>query len=209
MNPHVQEAVDWEVLAERIQGNDEDAVAHFATEFGLRLRRFYILGGLTPSDAEELAVDTLGDIALGVQQNRFKAVGPGSFVGWCYTVARHRLADQFRSRREAALSASDSIAAPAAADRDSASALHQTVRKTLDSMAEQHREILLLRHSSLGGTFGEIAKMLGISEEAARRRYHRARNRLEKELRSIPSLREWLEKTKGQTNPVPRKGDRS
>ena len=90
--------VDWESLAECLHdGEEQQKVVEFAEALGPRLRRFLLCRGLQVVDAEGLAVTLLGDIVLLVRDGRFRALGTGSFMAWCFAVTRNRLADWHRS----------------------------------------------------------------------------------------------------------------
>jgi RNA polymerase sigma-70 factor (ECF subfamily) len=57
----------------------------------------------------------------------------------------------------------------------------KVLRNALERLAEKHRAVILLRHEERL-TFGEIGLRVGISEEAARKRWGRAVERLREEL---------------------------
>jgi len=57
----------------------------------------------------------------------------------------------------------------------------KVLRDALERLAEKHRAVILLRHEERL-TFGEIGLRVGISEEAARKRWGRAVERLREEL---------------------------
>ena len=205
-----QKEVNWEAIATQIRDKDEAAIAAFAHQFGAQLRRFLVMRGLKGADAEELAVETLGDIILRVSDGRYRPQGIGSFTGWCFALARNKLTDWHRSRRHVVFDADiESHAVDSSADalddgeteveKSGFSAVCHAVRETLESMAETDRDILLLRHCSLfGATFREIGDALDISKDAARTRYHRARGRLASQLNSVPVVSHWLEERGGQ-----------
>ena len=175
MNPaEERRGSDLESLVSRMRGGDKEAWQ----AFGTRPRRFFCWRGLSGPDAEELAMDCAADIIM--KLDRFEDRGEGSFAGWCYALARNRLADwRRRQAKHSAQPLDASRAEPAAPPQDtSIRGLQDAVCTGLESLSENDREIIELRHFEAGDSFGQIGQALGVSEGTARTRHHRALQRL-------------------------------
>jgi RNA polymerase sigma-70 factor (ECF subfamily) len=81
---------------------------------------------------------------------------------------------------------------PAASGAAAASETRATLRKALDALEPEDRELLALRHFEELGN-GEVACLLGITKQAASKRYFRALDRLRALLRGSPGAEglEW------------------
>jgi RNA polymerase sigma-70 factor (ECF subfamily) len=100
------------------------------------------------------------------------------FLSWLVRLARNAAIDQLRSRR--AIPVADPIESEAADDGEDADR-RETLRSALDTLPEDQREIIVLRH--LGGLApAEIAARLGRSESAVNGLHHRGRRALRAEL---------------------------
>jgi len=100
------------------------------------------------------------------------------FLSWLVRLARNAAIDQLRSRR--AIPVADPIESDTADDGEEADR-RETLRSALDTLPEDQREIIVLRH--LGGLApAEIAARLGRSESAVNGLHHRGRRALRAEL---------------------------
>jgi RNA polymerase sigma-70 factor (ECF subfamily) len=100
------------------------------------------------------------------------------FLSWLVRLARNAAIDQLRSRR--AIPVADPIESEAADDGTDQDR-RETLRSALDTLPEDQREIIVLRH--LGGLApAEIAARLGRSESAVNGLHHRGRRALRAEL---------------------------
>jgi RNA polymerase sigma-70 factor (ECF subfamily) len=100
------------------------------------------------------------------------------FLSWLVRLARNAAIDQLRSRR--AIPVADPIESETADDGEEADR-RETLRSALDTLPEDQREIIMLRH--LGGLApAEIAARLGRSESAVNGLHHRGRRALRAEL---------------------------
>jgi RNA polymerase sigma-70 factor (ECF subfamily) len=106
--------------------------------------------------------------------------GPGTFVAWLLTIARHKTADQVRGRRAtappmASLEEADQMASREPSPEDVVAARLELARvaRTLRALAPERAEALSLR---LFGelTTAEVAAIMGRSEAAVRLLVYRA-----------------------------------
>lgn len=119
-------------------------------------------------DAEDLAMETL--VAAWRKLSTLR--DPGKFRAWLMGILRLTCLDYLRRRQPEMLNIDDQpeIVAPMPAEFHDIGAL-------LDQLPLTHREIILLRYLQ-ELSYAEIAELLTISEEAARMRCQRARERL-------------------------------
>jgi len=111
-------------------------------------------------DAEELTQQVFADAAASL-----RADGP-SPLAWLYAVARRRFADAVRRR------ARHPAAGPAPAAVEYGPRVVEALRHAVERLPEAQREVVVLKLWR-GAPFAEIARLLGISEEAARMRFSR------------------------------------
>jgi RNA polymerase sigma-70 factor (ECF subfamily) len=101
------------------------------------------------------------------------------FLSWLVRIARNAAIDQLRSRR--AIPLADPIQAHAPAQEAAARDRHESLRSALETLPDDQREIIVLRH--VGGLRpAEIAARLGRSESAVNGLHHRGRRALRDEL---------------------------
>jgi len=170
--------------------------------FGERFRRFFVCAGVRPADAEDLAWETLGAFFRDLDRVHDPRHARG-VLNWVYGIARHKAAD-WRRRNEVGTipleGIQDCLVQPASEDVPGTGLLHRAVARGLAQLHAEDRELLVLRSSDASLTFGEIGRMLGISEGAARTRYARARKRAQKVLEAIPEVQDRLASKKAQQN---------
>jgi RNA polymerase sigma-70 factor (ECF subfamily) len=136
-------------------------------------------------DAEDILQDTLLQMARGVRDFR----GDSSIATWLYTIARSycikkRRKSKFAPTHEHSLEAEAAgearqLADPAAAPDEKAASkqLEVALEQAIASLEPGYREVLVLRDVE-GLTAPEVAKVVGISNEAVKSRLHRARKAL-------------------------------
>jgi RNA polymerase sigma-70 factor (ECF subfamily) len=101
------------------------------------------------------------------------------FLSWLVRLARNAAIDQLRSRR--AVPVAEPVARHAAAEDGSARERRDSLRQALETLPQDQREIIVLRH--LGGLApAEIATRMGRSESAINGLHHRGRRALRAEL---------------------------
>lgn len=183
-----------EDLAARMAAAEEDAFAEFVVTFGPRLRAFFIKKGLAASDAEDLSVSCVTDIALKV--DKYKSLREGGFEAWVFTLARHSLIDLLRSRRNTEPLSASLTAQVADEEEDAGSefAISLAVRDAVARLSAPDQLLIRLRHLEAESTYQEIATHLGISTEAARVRHFRAMKRLKSLLETDGRISRFLER---------------
>lgn len=103
----------------------------------------------------------------------------GRFRSWLFAIAHNAVLDTFRARRpaetlEKALAVSDPGASPEA--RVIATLDREWLEAAIAGLPEGERQVLELRRAGLSGQ--EIARVLGISHDAAKKRQSRAMDRI-------------------------------
>lgn len=119
-------------------------------------------------DAEDLAQDAL----LDAYRNLSALRDPAKFRSWLFAILRHKCLSYLQQRRSDETVADDveEIPAPAPAE-------FNDIGELLDLLPYKSREMIILRYLQ-ELSYAEIVNLLGISEEAARVRCLRARERL-------------------------------
>jgi RNA polymerase sigma-70 factor (ECF subfamily) len=115
----------------------------------------------------------------------------GRFRGWLFAIAHGVIVDALRARRpQAALEVAAGIIDPGIAPEDAAIAALDLARldAAIAQLPTDDRRVLELRRAGLSGQ--EIAAVLGIGYEAAKKRQLRAMDRLQAELLPDPIGRE-------------------
>jgi len=138
--------------------------------------------------AEDLAQETF----LRVYEARSRYRPAGRFTTWLYTIAYRLFID---TRRAWSASRTEGMEEKQVADRRAATPeaatierdLSRRVRQAIDGLPEQYRPVLLLR-SRREMSYGEIAAVLGCSENAARVRMHRGLALLRRRLKEAGLL---------------------
>lgn len=123
-----------------------------------------------------------GDVLQSVYADALSSLSTGRLEGhhllpWMTEVARHKIVDEVRRRRERPMSVS-SADVPSAAQTSPVTQLFEgeTERALLEALARldpEHRRVVTLRCEE-GLSWLEVARVVGRTEEAARKLYHRA-----------------------------------
>jgi RNA polymerase sigma-70 factor (ECF subfamily) len=118
--------------------------------------------------AEDVTQDVFVELLPAIKKYEQRAV---PFAGWLLRVARNAALDHLRSRRQ--IPCEDGWVSDAGNDQLSSDRL-RSLRAAFDSLREDQREVLILRHVA-GLTPGEIADVLGKTESTVHGLHHRAR----------------------------------
>lgn len=142
-----------------------------------RVLRFVRRRTRSPDEAEEVAQEVFLDMASTLATS---AKAAPETLGWLYTVARRRAADEAR-RKARSLTVSLELAEAPAAQAD---AYGGDVARALDAaltrLPEGQRQVVLGRLIQ-GRSFAEIASDLGLTQEACRMRFMRGLRELRSE----------------------------
>ena len=149
-------------------------------EYAVPVYRFaYTLTGSADA-AEELTQDTFCEAVRCL--HRYD--GSCKLLTWLCQIARHRWYDTLKKqRRRTDLPPDENLPDPAAGVQQSVEQAEEVRRlyRCIHRLPEQEKELVLLRLLAQL-PFAEIAAILGCSENAARVKYHRARQKLKERM---------------------------
>jgi RNA polymerase sigma-70 factor (ECF subfamily) len=172
-------------LVERARAGDARALEELLGSVAPAVERFGLRMCRNPSDADDVLQDTL--LSIATHLGEFE--GRSSLLSWVFTLTRTACARRRRGLKnqphvsdDGAPEPRDPTASPEdrAADRELADALN----RALDSLSEEHREVILLRDVE-GLTAPDAAVALGVSVDALKSRLHRAREALRTALKPL------------------------
>lgn len=170
------EETDWINAA---RAGDRQAFARLVSRYWDRLYRWLCHMTRDPHRAEDLTQETFLKALVGLDLFR-----PGTnFRAWLFRIAHNNLVNQRRGQRKTTHQLPEAVAAPtpgiaeAAADREAL----QTVAEAIAKLPPDFRAAILLRAEG-GMSFKEMAMALETTEETARWRVFKARQRLVKML---------------------------
>jgi len=130
--------------------------------------RFLLRRTANPAEAEELTQRVFADAAAAQEQLEGD---PRPLLPWLLTVAHRRWVDERRrSRRQQR--ALETVGADAERVDASDSELAEAIRRTLERLPEEQREVVV-RRLLHGQTFRDIAVAVGLSEGAVKMRFRR------------------------------------
>lgn len=170
---------------ERARGGDEDAFAALVREYQDQLYRVALRMLGDPHDAQ----DAVQDAFLQAWQYLPGFRGEAQFSTWLTRILLNRCANVHRSRRPAQPlpepdATPEELRSPAAETLAVAAQRRDAVRRAVLSLPVDQRAALVLT-TFAGYTHAETARILGISDSAAKVRAHRARRAL------ADVLQEW------------------
>lgn len=158
---------------------EEKAYCEFGDYFGSRFKAIFVRGGLSTSEAEDLAGSCITDIAL--KAGKYKPEENGSFKAFVFTLARHALADWWRIYRRSVPITDEpleGISQEKREDLEPNAEVVLAVQEALARLSETDRRIIELRCLGPQHTYAEIGEILKTSSGAARVRLSRALRRL-------------------------------
>ena len=128
-------------------------------------------------DAEDVAQEVFLDMAASLAAS---ADAAPPTLGWLYTVARRRLADEAR-RRARSRTVSLEVVPPPEALAPYGVGVARALDEALAALPEGQRRVVVERLVA-GRSFAEIARSVGATEEACRMRFMRGLQALRREL---------------------------
>ncbi len=165
----------------RLALRQRDAFGELYLRYADRIFRY--AAGRTGS--RTVADDVLNDTMVGALEglHRYDS-DKGSFASWLFTIASRRIADHARRRvqlwrfldRRGANTIDDDLLDALIRAED-----QEHIRLAVQRLPKRQREIVLLRYVA-ELSFRDVARVLGVSEGAARMRVNRALHRLAEEI---------------------------
>ncbi len=160
----------------------------------------FLLRSVRDTDRAE---DLLQEVLLRVVQNASSFQGQAKFTTWMYTIARNLCVDHARKmshRRHASLDNtqgrdSSPLHEKIQADQPGperlavAPALQERIARADEALPEEQREVFLMRQLH-GLAFGEIASVIGVSENTIKSRMRYALERLQEALASFEDYKD-------------------
>jgi RNA polymerase sigma-70 factor (ECF subfamily) len=172
---------------------DEQAFEQFTIEFGPRILAYFVHRGMAQSEAEDLAVSCVTDIALKVRD--FADQGPGSLDRWVFTCAYHYFIDWLRKNPASERPVPELSDFPDfGSEIEPNSGVCQAVNEAVSQLAEVDQRIVALRDLEQQLSYCEIGQLLGLTPSHVRVRHHRALKRLQEILADHPAIKPRLEK---------------
>jgi RNA polymerase sigma-70 factor, ECF subfamily len=129
-------------------------------------------------DAEDITQEVFLDMAASLAASA-QAAPPT--LGWLYTVARRRIADEARRRARTRTAPLELVAPPQARADAYGGLVASALDEALAGLPEGQRRVVLERLIQ-GRSFAEIARSVGATEEACRMRFLRGVQQLRREL---------------------------
>ncbi|WP_437924932.1 RNA polymerase sigma factor [Sorangium sp. So ce291] len=165
-------------LAARLRRRDPRAFDELYARYHPRIFSFLV----RLSGRRDIAEDLFQDTWLAVARHADRLVEDTDLAAWLFTIARNRYRSHRRSAvldlaRAVLFSREPAPAAPGPEAAADARAEVAALEGALRSLAAGHREVLLLGAVE-GLEAAQVAKVLGIREDAARKRLSRARAEL-------------------------------
>jgi RNA polymerase sigma-70 factor (ECF subfamily) len=169
--------VDEEALMKAYVAGDADAFDRLFRSLGPSVHAFFVRSMGRGAVAEDLLQTTF----LRIHAARATWRGGERLRPWIFTIAARVRLDWLRRRGRTEREIDGDVPEPASSDDPGEAALEEEravrVRAALDRLSEPQRVVIHL-HRFEGMSFGEIGKVLGISEGAAKLRAFRAYGQL-------------------------------
>ena len=173
-------------IIKRCQNGDPDAFAWLLSEFGPKLRSYFLRTLASADDADDMLQELFLKLLIVIRRYKHR----GRFESWLFSVAANLVRDRYRTRQRriktVSADAADYDAPATAASREpnphrrmeTAEQLDQ-LQHALEELSPSDREIILLRHYG-GLSFKELAKHFQIPTGTALARVHRGIKKLNK-----------------------------
>ncbi len=159
-------AVEDDVTLARQARADPQAFAELYRRHMQPIYRFHLIRTSNVQDAQDLTSQTFLAALESIESYR----GQGSFAGWLFGIASHKVADHYRRRRvSAALEAVEDLTDPEPYPEEIAATRLQLsqVARALATLAPDQAKALTLRLSG-GLSALEVGRIMGRSEAAAK-----------------------------------------
>jgi RNA polymerase sigma-70 factor (ECF subfamily) len=173
-------AVEDDVTLARQARADPQAFAELYRRHLQPIYRFHLIRTSNVEDAQDLTSQTFLAALESIESYR----GQGSFVGWLFGIASHKVADHYRRRRVSApLEAVEDLTDPEPHPEEVAATRLQLrqVARALATLAPDQAEALTLRLSG-GLSALEVGRIMGRSEAAVKMLVHRGLRNLQDRL---------------------------
>jgi RNA polymerase sigma-70 factor (ECF subfamily) len=172
--PNRERHPDEAALIDRARRGDRSAFAALVEHYWDRLHRWLYHLAHDSHAAEDLAQETCLKAFAGL-----KTFQPGTnFAGWLFRIAHNSFANYYRAqRRGEALPEDLATNEDGPLDQAQANEALEELGRALNRVPPEFRAALLLRAEE-GLSFREIADVLGLTEETARWRVFKARQKL-------------------------------
>lgn len=168
----------WEGLDRRVrellaEGRLQQAAELIVRELGPSLRGYLRAVTRSDADGDEIYQEVCKAISSGIGSFR----GESNVFYWCMGIVRNHLKAYFRRRAAAALPLHSEVERLAAPAPDSLPRKRALLMKLLDELGEEDRQLCIL-YKDYELPYRDIASLLGITEEAARKRMARIKVQL-------------------------------
>jgi RNA polymerase sigma-70 factor (ECF subfamily) len=163
----------------RAKSGDQDAVRYLYVSYSHNIYGYVRSIVRDEHEAEDVTQHVFAKLMTTIGKYDDRGV---PFFAWLLRLARNVAIDHLRANR---LTPSETVIDP---DRSSGTDLDhaETVRAALDTLPEEQRQVVLLRHL-MGLTPGEIANQMGRTESSVHGLHHRGRRALQRELERLDS----------------------
>jgi RNA polymerase sigma-70 factor (ECF subfamily) len=179
----VTDSADTNLVAAALQGNAES--------FSRLCERYYpALVAIAYSRLAErhLAEDAAQEALLAAYRGIARLKEPEQFAGWLAAICRNIATDMAKARTRARQKHAEIVdCSPILDPVDDESDTVAVVREIVGQLEPEARDIVYLRYYNQL-TYDQIARMLGISEEAVNGKLRRARARIRHELQRRESM---------------------
>lgn len=170
---------DDERLLAKIAGGDREAFSHLYLKYQPRLVAY--CARLLRDDVAQ-AADIVDDALFDVWRSAGKFAGKSKVSTWIYSITRNKMISWLRKTREITLADERSMlsmidSAPTPEETREQEDMKQQLLRLMNHLTDDHRDVLRLTYFE-DKPVGEVAVILGISENTVKTRMFYARKRL-------------------------------